>query len=152
MDRYPIERLVRRRSWPASVSIERWIQHAHALLPDLPLFESLVLAAKHSGVIPEATAAQIEADLPRTHVNSLIVPEEDQAAHWASINRLLLAWCVLRPEIGYTQSMNFIAAVALGICGHDEEAAFLIFAALITRLPADFFSASPPLQGFHIEV
>jgi hypothetical protein len=57
---------------------------------------------------------------------------------------VLYPWCFLHPEIGYTQSMNFVAAVALGICGDEVESAFMLFAALISRLPF--------LNGFHVEV
>ena len=44
------------------------------------------------------------------------------------LRRVLRAWCVLRPEVGYSQAMNFVAAVLLEECvfGHPRlEAVFL---------------------------
>jgi hypothetical protein len=38
------------------------------------------------------------------------------------------------------------------VCGHDEAKAFSIFAALIHRLPADFYAEAPPLRGFQVEL
>ena len=38
--------------------------------------------------------------------------DEDLPGHTARLRRLLRAWCVLRPDWGYSQAMNFSAAVA----------------------------------------
>ena len=130
-----------------SISIGRFIELADTtLVPDLPPYASLVEASENA--VSEYDRQAIEADIPRSAFmpGHALEPEEENG-----IRRMLLAWVVLRPEIGYAQSLNFIAALALAIVG-DEEVAFKIFAALVSVLGLDFHSAEPPLLGFHVEV
>ena len=82
----------------------------------------------------------------------LPVPEAGKEAHRKSLRRVLRAWCVLRPEVGYSQAMNFVASAMLCVVEHDENAAFRLFAALLGRLPPDFYAEQPPLRGFTVEV
>ena len=70
----------------------------------------------------------------------------------ARLRRILRAWCVLRPDYGYAQAMNFSAAVTLWVAGHDEAKAFSLFVALVHRLPTDFYAETPPLRGFQVEL
>ena len=72
--------------------------------------------------------------------------------HHAALRRLLRAWCVLRPDIGYAQSMNLIASFSLAIFAEEESRAFTLFCGLMARLDPQFHAQSPPLLGFHIEV
>ena len=53
--------------------------------------------------------------------------EEGQAA----LGRVLLAFSVHKPDIGYCQSMNYIAALLLLAMEEDEEAAFWVLVSLI---------------------
>jgi len=63
--------------------------------------------------VPEAVRAQIELDVPRTQPRWL--GDADRAA----LRRVLSACAVQRPELGYCQGMNNIAAVLI-ILGFDE--------------------------------
>ena len=130
----------------------RWSAAAKRLLPMLPPFSALSLAAERSDGLRETDARQIDTDLARSHVDGLQLAEADLPLHRASLRRVLRAWCVLRPDWGYSQAMNFVAAVMLAVAGHDEPTALLLFAGLIARLPPDFYAESPPLRGFQVEV
>ena len=130
----------------------RWSAAAKRLLPMLPPFSALSLAAERSDGLRETDARQIDTDLARSHVDGLQLAESDLPLHRASLRHVLRAWCVLRPDWGYSQAMNFVAAVMLAVAGHDEPTALLLFAGLIARLPPDFYAESPPLRGFQVEV
>ena len=53
--------------------------------------------------------------------------EEGQAA----LGRILLAFSVHKPQIGYCQSMNYIAALLLIVLERNEENAFWVLVSLI---------------------
>lgn len=126
----------------------RWVRVAAAqLVPSLPPFAALTQAADGGGV-RETDRRQIEVDLSRSAVRGLKVADAQKAA----LRRLLRAWCVLRPDLGYSQAMNFVGVVAITVAAGDEEGAFAIFVALMQRLPADFYAEAPPLRGFQVEV
>lgn len=115
-------------------------------------------------------APDIEKDLHRTFPNNDNVSSEDGLT---VLRRVLLAYSVRNPGIGYCQSMNFIAgtpcgaaditpaarltAFSLSIVGTalllmylDEEQAFWVLAALIEDiLPADYYA--PSLIGSRVE-
>eukprot|EP00928_Gymnodinium_smaydae_P048676 TRINITY_DN32574_c0_g1_i1.p1 TRINITY_DN32574_c0_g1~~TRINITY_DN32574_c0_g1_i1.p1 ORF type:complete len:622 (-),score=103.77 TRINITY_DN32574_c0_g1_i1:72-1937(-) len=65
----------------------------------------------------------IAADLPRTGCDEALLP---------ALENILLAYSVRNPAVGYTQSMNFIAATFLQYCG--EEHAFWMMCSLIEDL------------------
>ena len=127
---------------------ERWLAAARKLHPSLPRFSDLC-AASHS--LRESDSRQIETDLHRSSVAKLHIDEADRPKHRASLRRVLRAWCVLRPDWGYSQAMNFSAAVALVVAGNEADA-FALFVALVHRLPPDFFAEAPPLRGFQVEL
>lgn len=49
----------------------------------------------------------------------------------AALGRILLAFSVHKPQIGYCQSMNYIAALLLIILERNEESAFWVLVSLI---------------------
>ena len=98
---------------------------------------------------PAADVEAIEKDLLRAGRKELGVSDADAEAHRAALRRCLLAWCVLRPDVGYVQSMAAIMATLLVGCDHDEQAASSLFAQLLARLPADYYSAA--LHGARCE-
>ena len=146
------ERVVADTSKPASFAplCARWVATAKVLHPALPRFADLNSAAATS--LRETDARQIDTDLHRSNVSTLELAEEKAPAHRECLRRLLRAWCVLRPDWGYSQAMNFPAAVALVVANHKEADAFAIFVALVHRLPPDFFAEVPPLRGFQAEL
>ena len=149
---------------------ERWLEHAGLPCPYVILHHA---AERGDGLRP-TDARQIEADLPRSAVESVPIADHILPAHLAALRRLLRAWCVLRPDIGYAQSMNFIGTVMLVVCGHSEAVgtsggantsappsdeamqseadALGLFLAMMERLPDDFYSDLPPLRGFQADV
>jgi hypothetical protein len=74
---------------------------------------------------------QIDKDVNRTFgsVKGLRVPQQEALE---SLRRVLIAYAAHNPGIGYTQSMNFIAAVLLLVV--DEETAFWCAANAMMRL------------------
>lgn len=67
-------------------------------------------------------------DLPRTFPGNEWMAT---AAGQAALGRVLLAFSVHRPSIGYCQSMNYLAAMLLLVLQHDEESAFWLLVSLI---------------------
>jgi len=89
-------------------------------------------------------------DLPRTFPKSRVMSsEEGQAA----LGRVLLAFSVHKPSIGYCQSMNYIAALLLMVMQDDEEHAFWLLVSLIDDggNPPPLTSPSPPDDSADIE-
>ena len=66
---------------------------------------------------------RVRADLDRTFPEHANFRPGEQG--YASLRRVLEAYALYNPDIGYLQSMNFIAAFLLLVFGYDdEEAAF----------------------------
>lgn len=67
-------------------------------------------------------------DLPRTFPsNDWVATEEGQAA----LGRVLLAFSVHKPQIGYCQGMNYITATLLLALERNEENTFWLLVSLI---------------------
>ena len=67
-------------------------------------------------------------DLPRTFpANAWVNSAEGQAA----LRRVLLAFSVHKPDVGYCQSMNYLAGMLLLCLDLAEERAFWVIVALI---------------------
>jgi hypothetical protein len=90
---------------------------------------------------------QIELDLARTLPNNRHY-ESPQSDGIPRLRRVLIAFSLHRPDIGYCQGLNRIAAVALLFM--NEEDAFWCLCMIIDRLmPADYYSRS--LMGAQID-
>ena len=77
----------------------------------------------------------------------------DLGAHAAALERLLCAWVLYDPEIGYVQAMNLVASTLLLLLDGDEEASFWVLVTLLRQLPPQFYSRAPSqLLGFWVEV
>ncbi len=64
------------------------------------------------------------------------------------LRRVLRAFAMFRPDIGYCQSLNFLAGTMLLFM--DEEDAFWLLATVVsTLLPADYYSRS--MVGTHVD-
>ncbi|KAG8461857.1 hypothetical protein KFE25_013876 [Diacronema lutheri] len=87
-----------------------------------------LVALAGAGGAPRSACVQIEKDLNRTFagMSSVRIPEEEGMA---ALRRLLSAFAAAEPQIGYTQSMNFVAAMLLLLM--DEERAFWVLRAMI---------------------
>lgn len=97
--------------------------------------------------------SEIEDDIPRTLPNNVFFrPSSPSTTSKGRIalRELLLAFLSRRPEIGYCQGMNLIAAFLL-LCLPSTESAFWVFVYLIEHVLADvYFDAT--LRGASIEI
>jgi hypothetical protein len=66
---------------------------------------------------------QIELDLRRSGSDS---EPFDKPENIDALRRVLRAWCALRPDPGYLQSMNFLAAFLLVQIGVEEDAFWVL--------------------------
>ena len=101
--------------------------------PPTGLYQKMLSRA--SGDAPHRK--QIEKDVHRTFgsVRGLRVPQQEALQ---SLRNVLLAYAEHNPQVGYCQSMNFIAAVLLLVV--DEESAWWCLAAIVERLMPGHFS------------
>lgn len=84
----------------------------------------------------------INLDIPRTFPASKLNSE--------SLRKILMAVAVVHPEIGYCQSMNFIAAVSLTVF-NDEEQAFLFMLIIIEDyLPREYYT--PTMKDYQVDL
>ncbi|KAK9867521.1 hypothetical protein WJX84_007024 [Apatococcus fuscideae] len=94
-------------------------------------------------------AHQIDLDLPRTFpLNAWVAGSAGQTA----LRRVLLAFSMHKPTVGYCQSMNYIAAMLLLVLNKCEEDAFWVLVALIDDgiLYRDMYANN--LLGTHVEM
>mmetsp|Transcript_46329 Transcript_46329/g.117311 ORF Transcript_46329/g.117311 Transcript_46329/m.117311 type:complete len:370 (-) Transcript_46329:421-1530(-) len=98
---------------------------------------------------PSDFKAQIELDLPRTFpgVQTWLASAEGQA----KLGNVLLAYSMHNPQVGYCQSMNYVAALLLLSTGKDEEDTFWLLMAILEGLlyPGTY---SNNLEGCHVEM
>ncbi|KAH3731391.1 importin subunit alpha-2 [Pelomyxa schiedti] len=96
--------------------------------------------------IPAKTLHQIELDIPRTFTDSSFFPDESsRGCHL--LRNLLVAFAALHPGIGYTQSLNDLAAASLLGCGcflspsdpHSEEYAFWVMNRIVNIIGVDCY-------------
>ena len=84
-------------------------------------------------------SAQIEKDLLRTFPGNEKMGGKEGTEGIDSLRRILTAYSLRNPLVGYCQSMNFLVATLLLFC--EEREAFWILATLIEdKLSADFYS------------
>lgn len=77
---------------------------------------------------PNSTSVHVLQDLPRTFpLNAWVGSAEGQGA----LRNVLLAFSVHKPDVGYCQSMNYVAAMLLLCLDLSEERAFWVMVALI---------------------
>jgi hypothetical protein len=102
-------------------------------------FQALVMRAPKD--LDRIVVAEIEKDLHRTF------PEEKEASqiemrleNMNELRRILQAYSLRNPIVGYCQSMNFLAAVLLHLM--EEEEAFWVLAAMVEELIPQYHTRS----------
>ncbi|KAL0039855.1 hypothetical protein WJX77_010029 [Trebouxia sp. C0004] len=107
-------------------------------------------AMVHQGEASSPSARQVELDLPRTFpANAWVSSPEGQSA----LRHVLLAFSVHKPDVGYCQSMNYVAAMLLLCLDLSEERSFWVMVALIDDngiLYHDMYASD--LVGTHVEM
>ena len=106
------------------------------------------LAAAAEGAVPHDIRRQVEYDLPRTfpqHADFMpgggggggdgASARVDTPA-LASLRRVLLAFAMYEPSVGYCQSLNFVAAMLILVGG--EEGGFWMLAAICANVIPDY--------------
>jgi hypothetical protein len=79
----------------------------------------------------ERSISIIETDLPRTFPALKFFVAE--SSHYNQLQRILEAFTMHRPDIGYVQGMSYIAAILLLYM--EEHHAFVTFCNMITKYP-----------------
>jgi hypothetical protein len=84
--------------------------------------------------LPEATLIQIEKDLPRTFSDNAVLSDRTE-----QLRRLLRAYAAYDPEVGYCQSLNYLAAILM--LHMDEEDVFWTLQRTVQhQLPSGYYS------------
>lgn len=94
---------------------------------------------------PSPCLVDIEKDVVRTFPNHPYFANQEGKT---TLKRLLCAYSVRNPDIGYCQSMNFLAGLLLLVM--DEEKAFWTFATIIEDHLQDYFC--PSLVGSVVDL
>lgn len=99
--------------------------------------ESYVKLIERLPTLNKCIAMDIEKDLPRTFPQQQSVDASDLCSrHISELRRVLQAYSLRNPQIGYCQSMNFLAAVLLHHM--EEEEAFWVLVAMLEELIPQF--------------
>jgi hypothetical protein len=124
-----LSELVRGHKVPPQHRAELW---ATALGSDDPRQREMPYASyvAQEESVPEILVQQIDHDVPRTFPN---VPEFQLSDGPARLRRVLIAFAARDTQVGYCQSLNFIAGVFLTVL-QDEELSFWSLVAFIQRL------------------
>jgi len=116
---------------PLTCRLSIWPQWFTA--PDITSIESLLQG------VPQDVAVQIGKDVPRTQ------PRRLGPAERGTLKRVLSAYAVMNPMVGYCQGMNNIAAVFV-ILGFDEATALRGFSSLVHQACPGYHDAG--LRGY----
>lgn len=120
---------------PEQYRLTFWAKSAATTPPHISSLNAVdILQAR----APKRIASQIDLDLPRTQTHFLT------AAHREVLGRLLRAYAVHNPSVGYCQGMNNLAAVFIRL-GFDEACAFQCLCSLIDDCCPDYHK--PDLCG-----
>jgi hypothetical protein len=139
-----LEGLVLRGGVPAAFRPSVWWElsgaHAKAAMHPSYYYERLCTHAP-----PADVAGAIGKDIERTYPGHAFF---DSAAGQRTLSRLLGAVALHNPDVGYCQSMNFLAGILLLMVG--EERAFWVLDAMMNEiLPPDYYTHT--LLGVHVD-
>jgi hypothetical protein len=110
-----------------------------ALMKEIGYYRGLLIHATSSADQELPFVKQIELDLCRTMPQNTYFTQSPNSIH--KLRRILIAYSLHNPAIGYCQGFNFICAHLLINLEFDEEIVFWTFASMIERiLPKDYFT------------
>lgn len=106
-------------------------------------YQNMVVAGQRSSFL-----RQVDLDVPRTHPGH---PWMQSAGGQQSLRSVLLAFCAHNQQLGYCQSMNYVAGLLLLAMDKREEDAFWTFTCLVENIlyPGTY---SSNLTGCHVEM
>ena len=125
----------RRKLWPCLAGTEELRQHFPARH-----YEELLRCAE-AGPPQGAVHAAIDADVQRTFPGHRMFETPEGLA---ALRRVLVAYSVHSPSVGYCQALNFVAAMLL-LFVDEEEAFWLLDAILRKLLPDNYYT--PDMEG-----
>ncbi|KAF4552213.1 Rab-GTPase-TBC domain-containing protein 7 [Elsinoe fawcettii] len=124
------------------------------------VYFSLLHQIKHEDKLTETDREHIERDLNRTFPDNITfkpnpisddpLAEVEETPIIAALRRVLQAFAVHKPSIGYCQSLNFIAGLLLLFLDSDEEKAFLLLNVITTDFLPGTHGVS--LEGANIDI
>ena len=97
---------------------------------------------KLTEVVQQRYLITIHKDVPRTFADHKSLKRDE-------LERILGAFTAAHPDIGYCQSINFIAAVLITVLG-EEPAYFLLSSIIENYLPEDYYSNG--MHGFRVDL
>ncbi|KAL1919290.1 uncharacterized protein VTP21DRAFT_1983 [Calcarisporiella thermophila] len=147
------KRLIRK-GIPSSFRGKAWLYYsgAEAKLAQNPgLYEKLVCEAQALGNKNES-AEIIERDLHRTFPENLYfqsTPDGKDAPFIGALRRILLAFSVHVPSIGYCQSLNYIAGLMLLFLDREEEVFWLLTVTVLDHMPEKMYDVT--MEGVNVD-
>ena len=95
-----------------------------------------------SSTVPESVRQLIELDVPRTFDGATAFTPE-------SLRKVLMAFALVHPEIGYCQSLNFIAALLIYVLG-EESALWTLVIIVEKYMPKNYYQKG--LYDFQVDL
>mmetsp|Transcript_12439 Transcript_12439/g.29305 ORF Transcript_12439/g.29305 Transcript_12439/m.29305 type:complete len:283 (-) Transcript_12439:53-901(-) len=92
--------------------LDKWMAHSPSVVPRVA-YAKLVKTA-----VPQEHAAQIDLDIGRTFADDKSVDAEQREA----MRRVLRAWVVHNPTVGYCQGMSYVAGMLVAHFGCEDMA------------------------------
>ncbi|KAF2226461.1 rab-GTPase-TBC domain-containing protein, partial [Elsinoe ampelina] len=125
------------------------------------VYFNLLHQIKHEDKLTETDREHIERDLNRTFPDNITFkpdsasndpssPDAFETPIISALRRVLQAFAVHRPSIGYCQSLNFIAGLLLLFLDQDEEKSFLLLNVITTDFLPGTHGVS--LEGANIDI
>ncbi|KAL1510670.1 hypothetical protein AB1Y20_006967 [Prymnesium parvum] len=129
---------MRRKLWPElSGAAARWEEQPR-------LYSDLLAEAARDGC---SARDEIEKDLHRTFPNHAAFDQGGEGRD--KLRDILTAYALRNHNVGYCQSLNYVAAMLLVALGFDAEASFWMLATFCEDIFPDFYSHS--MTGIRIE-
>jgi len=141
-----LKNLIKTKGIPTNLRCDVWPRICNSYLTFTRNQDSFnnVLKANEESVSP--WTEQIEKDLPRTFPNNVWF-HRDEVQN--SLKRVLYAFSWLKPEIGYTQAMNYMAAMLLFLI-NEENKTWMVYTVVEELLPPNYYCNG--LIGVQIDV
>ncbi|KAI8370280.1 rab-GTPase-TBC domain-containing protein [Blakeslea trispora] len=149
---------------PSEIRGKVWMHYSGAskkMEANPEVYNSLVKTAIKMGEYNEH-AEMIQRDLHRTFPDNMnfecaysvdqqgtTFMEPEKNSKLQSLKRILLAFTIYSPQIGYCQSLNYLAGLFLLFVDSEEEAFWLLVTTVIDFMPEKMYDVT--MEGVHID-